>query len=209
MLKADEEKLKGAIILAGGDSKRLGRPKALLDFFGQPLIDLVFKKIAACFSEITVVTDRPDLYDYLPVRLTDDLLKHGPKTPLRGIHAGLCVSDLPHQFVVACDMPLLKLEMIRYMSRFAGSYDAVVPRVNNYYQPLHAFYKRSCTAIIEKQLELGNYKVSDFYNHISIKYIGPDKIRKFDPDQVAFININTREDYENTLAMMERIESGF
>ena len=189
----------GAIVLAGGDSKRLGSPKALLDFCGQSLIERIVERLKQSFDEITVVTDRPELYHGLPVRLTGDLLTEEKKSPLRGIHAGLSVSDLPYQFVVACDMPLLNLELIAYMSRFAADHDAVVPRVDNYFQPLHAFYNRTCIGVIEEQVRKGCYKVTDFYSELKIRFISAAEIARFDPEQESFININTWPDYDRTL----------
>jgi len=194
---------RGAIVLAGGDSKRLGRPKALLDFHGRTLIALQVERLGKIFSNITVVTDRPEYYRDLPVDLTGDLLKHEEKSPLRGIHAGLSSSSQPYQFVVACDMPFLNLELIKYMARFAPFYDAVVPHVGGeYYQPLHAFYKRSCIDIIERQVNRGQFKVSEFYRTLKIRFITQPEIARFDPDQESFININTWEDYELALEMM-------
>ncbi|MCJ7807065.1 MAG: molybdenum cofactor guanylyltransferase [Clostridia bacterium] len=196
--------IKGAIILAGGDSKRLGRPKALLDFQGQTLIELMVEHLGLYFKQVTVVTDRPGLYTNLPVLLTADLLADQQKSPLRGIHAGLSASDFPCQFVVACDMPFLNLNLIAYMSRFSSDYDAVVPRINSYFQPLHAFYSRSCIAVIENQLKQECYKVTDFYASLKIRYIGEDEIMRFDPDQQSFININTGADYEEALKILAK-----
>ncbi len=199
----------GAIILAGGDSKRLGRPKALLEFGDQTLIEMIIAQLSGCFEELTLITDRPELYQGLPVKITGDILKQKEKSPLRGIHAGLSFSDRPWQFVVACDMPFLNLDFIRHMAAYAPDYDAVVPRVGDYYQPLHAFYSRSCIAIIEKQVKAGKNKVIDFYRHLHVKYIGEEEINRFNKQQELFLNINTWEDYQKALDLMsERIKTG-
>ncbi len=190
---------KGAVILAGGDSKRLGRPKALLDFHGQALIELMVKRLGEYFDQLTVVTDRPDLFSSLPVRLVKDIIRNEHKSPLRGIHAGLSVSDLPYQFVVACDMPFLNLDLVKYMAGFACGFDAVVPRIGEYYQPLHAFYSRACIKVIENQLSAGSFKVTEFYSHLDIRYINSGEIKKFDPEQESFVNINRWSDYEAAL----------
>lgn len=204
------QQLQGAIILAGGDSKRLGRPKALLDFHGRSLIEVMVDRLGRLFPEITLVTDRPELYPGLPVRITGDLLNYTDKSPLRGIHAGLNSASHPYQFVAACDMPFLNLDLIKYMARFASSHDAVVPHTGGkYYQPLHAFYKRSCIDIIERQVSLGRYKVSEFYENLEIRFITLPEILRFDPGQESFININTWEDYEKALEIMAgREETG-
>jgi len=102
-------RLGGAIILAGGDSSRFGFPKPLLELDGMPLIEIIVRRLSYLFEQVTVVTDRQDLFTSLPVKLTGDLLTGYEKSPLRGIHAGLSVSELPYQFVVACDMPFINL----------------------------------------------------------------------------------------------------
>ncbi len=194
-------KNRGAIILAGGDSKRLGSPKALLKFQDCSLIELIVRRLGGCFDQLTLVTDRADLYGYLPVNITGDIIKTEKKSPLRGIHAGLSSSALPYQFVVACDMPFLNLDLISYMEKFANKYDAVVPRIGDYFQPLHAYYSRTCLEVIENQVEKGLYKVTDFYNQLHIRYIGEDEIKRFDPRQLSFININRWSDYETALTI--------
>lgn len=190
---------KGVIILAGGDSKRLGQPKALLNFEGLSLIERMVQKLEKLFNRITLVTDRPELYRGLPVKITGDLIADQVKSPLRGIHAGLSVSDLPYQFVVACDMPYLNLDLIDYMEGFTSGYDVVVPQIGSYYQPLHAYYSRRCIGVIEKQIELGSYKIIDFYAKINAYYLGRAEIEKFDPEQRSFININTWDDYHQAM----------
>jgi len=190
---------RGAIILAGGDSKRLGSPKALLKFQDCSLIELIIRRLEGYFDQLTLVTDRADLYNHLPVQITGDIIKTDEKSPLRGIHAGLSSSPLPHQFVAACDMPFLNLDLISYMEKHAKGYDAVVPRIGKYFQPLHAYYSRTCIELIEHQVNKGQYKVTDFYNQLNIKYIGEDEIERFDPQQLSFMNINRWSDYEAAL----------
>lgn len=206
MSRKVESEIRGAIILAGGDSKRLGQPKALLDFCGHTLIKTMVKKLSIYFHEITIVTDRPDLYSDLPVRLTGDIITSERKSPLRGIHAGLHGASLPYQFVAACDMPFLNLDLIRYMNAFAPAYDAVVPRIGSYFQPLHAFYSRNCLPLIERQLQEEHYKITDFYKCLKIRYIDITEIMRFDPKQESFININTWSDYERALDVLTKLE---
>lgn len=190
---------RGATILAGGDSKRLGSPKALLKFQDCSLIELIVRRLGEYFDQLILVTDRADLYDHLPVKITNDIIKADEKSPLRGIHAGLSSSSLPHQFVAACDMPFLNLDLISYMEKYAKDYDAVVPRIGNYFQPLHAYYSQNCIEVIERQVHSSRYKVTDFYNQLHVKYVGESEIERFDPQQHSFININRWSDYETAL----------
>lgn len=196
----------GAIILAGGDSSRLGCPKAFLELDGLSLIEILVGRLQMLFKEITVVTNRQDHFAHLPVNLTGDLLTGRAKGPLRGIHAGLSVSHLPYQFVAACDMPFINLDLVRYMSAFAPHYDAVVPCIGSYYQPLHAYYHRSCIDLIRKQIERDECKVTMFYDKIRVRYVGYSEIVRFDPDQHSFFNINTWSDYLEAQELLQEVE---
>ena len=189
------EDRKGVMILAGGDSKRLGQPKALLDFNGESLIELMVKKLGGYFDDVLLVTDRRELYQNLSVQITGDMFLHQVKSPLRGIHAGLKFSALPYQFVIACDMPFINMGLVNYMAQFINDYEAVIPFIGGHFQPLHSFYHRSIIGVIEKQLQAGNYKITDFYQMIKHRKIYEDEVNHFDPDHSTFININTAEDY--------------
>lgn len=192
----------GAIILAGGDSSRLGCPKPLLKLDNEPLIEIIIRRLGSLFKQITAVTDREDYFTGLPVKVTGDLLTGCEKSPLRGIHAGLSVSELPYQFVVACDMPFINLALVRYMAGFASQYDVVVPRVGSYYQPLHAFYSRSSLDSMRRFIERGQCKVIDYYDTIRVRTVGYSEIARFDPGQRSFFNVNTWSDYHTAQCLL-------
>lgn len=184
-----------AVILAGGDSKRMGTNKALLKLEGKNLLDHVFDKLYDFFSEIVIVTDRPHEFTSLSAKLTEDIFVQEEKNALRGIHAGLTVSANPSSFVIGCDMPFLSLSLIKYMSRFALEFDAVVPRVGEYYQPLFAFYNKTVLNLITTRLEKKRFKIVDLYPELKIKEIEEETIRFYDPHYLSFSNINTNEDF--------------
>jgi molybdopterin-guanine dinucleotide biosynthesis protein A len=184
-----------AVILAGGDSKRMGTNKAFLKLEGRNLIDIVFEKLNGLFKEVIVVTDRLEEFSYLPARVTTDLIDGCRKNALRGIQAGLTLSSHSACFVIACDMPFPALPLINYMSRFAEDFDVVVPRIGSYYEPLFAFYNKTALETINRHLENNKLKIFDLYSGLCVKDIGEDTVRLFDPQALSFYNINTREDY--------------
>lgn len=184
-----------AVILAGGDSKRMGTNKAFLKLDGQNIIDIVFEKLAGFFKEVIVVTDRPKEFGYLPARLTTDFINEGEKNALRGIQAGLTVSSFFSSFVVACDMPFLSLPLVNYMSSFAEDFDVVVPRIGPYYEPLFAFYNKKALGTINCHLEKKKFKIFDLYSVLNVKEISEQKVSFFDPKKLSFFNINTKEDF--------------
>jgi len=189
-----------AIILAGGDSKRIGYPKSTLKLGEQTLIEIIVNKLKAIFEEIIVVTDTPELFCELPVKLTSDFFCGVKKNSLRGIHAGLCATDTERNFVVACDMPFINSGLVNLLYNYSVDYQVVVPYLNGHFQPLFAFYQRSCLQSIEESLQKGDFKIINFYPEVKVKLILENEINSVDPEHLSFYNINTINDYKKAQA---------
>lgn len=113
------------IVLAGGRSKRMGRNKVYLSFGGKFLIEIIIDKISPLFKDIMIVVSQPELYKRLGFCVRKDIIPE--KGPLGGIYTGLLYSNNRYNFVVACDMPFLNPNLIRYMIKNCQCYDIVVP----------------------------------------------------------------------------------
>lgn len=178
-----------AIILAGGKNTRMGANKALLEIESRQLIRRITDELAREFAEIIIVANDPEPYKEFAVRVTGDIIPG--RGPLGGIHAGLTVSPYRLNFVTAGDMPFIKGPLAAYMVTQTGDADALVPRIDDKWQPLFAVYSRDCLKAIEECLAGDRYKVSAFYPQVRVKYIEEDVVRKFsEPDRI-FFNINT------------------
>ncbi len=185
-----------AVILAGGDSKRMGESKAFLRLKGKPLVELVFDKLNNLFQEVIIVTDRFEDFAYLKeATITGDILCGEDKNAMRGIHAGVFVSSCDASFVVGCDMPFISMSLIKHMSTYAPDYDVVSPKVQGHYQPLFAFYNKSALQVITPSLKEKKFKIVALYPHFNKKIITEEIVRFFDPHLLSFHNINTREAY--------------
>ena len=115
-----------AIIQAGGQSRRMGRDKALIDYQGQPIIAHVIETLRVLSNDIVVVSNRSDLYGSFGARVVADY--DPPCGPLGGIAVGLQAVQHPLAVVVACDMPFLNVSLLRWLIDLADGYDAVVPQ---------------------------------------------------------------------------------
>ncbi|MEW5921955.1 MAG: molybdenum cofactor guanylyltransferase [Bacillota bacterium] len=182
-----------AAVLAGGESKRMGENKAFLKLGGKRLIEIIVEELHHLFAEVIVVSDNPQELVYLPARLAGDIYREGEKNALRGIHAALSAAFHPSCFVVACDMPFLSLGLIEHMAAFALEYDLVAPRLDGHYQPLFSFYNKMGLPAITVALEQKQYKISSLFRKLRVKEIGEDVVNIYDPKQLSFLNINTRE----------------
>lgn len=118
------------------------------------------------------------------------------KGALGGIYTGLVSSANFHNLTVACDMPFLNIELLRYMIELCPGFDAVVPRVGRNVEPLHAIYSKNCLDPIARLLKHGNLQIGNLFNSVKVRYIEQDEIDKFDPEHLSFFNVNTKADLE-------------
>ena len=150
------------VILAGGQSQRMGRDKASLVLAGQTLVERIAAVLQPLFPALLIAGDRPDLARTdLPCVV--DLY---PGSALGGLHAALRRAQTPFIFAVACDMPLVREDLVRAIAERRGDCDVVVPRLPGGFEPLFALYRKTCLDPMEKMLEDGNFRIFDFYPRV-------------------------------------------
>ncbi|HWI51047.1 MAG TPA: molybdenum cofactor guanylyltransferase [Symbiobacteriaceae bacterium] len=180
------------VILAGGQSSRMGVNKALLDFGGEPLIGRVARQFTAWFDQVVVVTNSPEQYAFLGLPMAGDRIPG--LGPLGGLEAGLTASRFEHAFFAACDMPFLNEGLIRYLLDAAPDHDIVVPRVGGEFEPMHAVYTRSCLPAITANLEARRLKLLRLFDAVRVRVVEEPEIRPFGAPERLFFNCNTPED---------------
>ncbi len=183
------------VIQAGGESRRIGRDKALLPFLGQPLILRPLKRLAPLAEEILVTSNQPEQYRFLGLSPIRDLL---PGTgSLGGLYTALSAAGHPYVAVVACDMPFASLELFAFelaILREEGA-DAAIPRSVAGTEPFHAVYRRdTCLPHIQAALEAGRRRVDAWFEQVKMRYVSMEEIEPYDPAGLAFLNINTLEE---------------
>ncbi len=211
-----------AVVLAGGDSRRMGTDKAFLEMpGGGTIIETILSKLARLSEEIILVTKRTQRYEPLGVKLVADI--YPGKGSLGGIYTGLRAMSHSHGLVVACDMPFLKLPLLRYMLVMAPEYDVVVPRAvpwgglkgfkegeetakEHLLQPLHAVYSKVCLEPMRDLLESGDLRIISFYPRVRVRYVEEGEIDIFDPEHLSFFNINTPADLRRAEGLLQNEE---
>lgn len=181
------------VILAGGESRRMGCDKSLLPVDGARFIDHIYRRMASLFDEVLVVTNSPGLYQDLPCRKVPDI--YYAKGSLAGIHSGLCHARNQQVFVVACDMPLLSSAVIRQLALSAPAAEVVIARNGKGVEPLHARYAKSCLPAIEAVLDRGSRRIVDFFPAVRVHELPAVEFLPLDPEGLSFRNINTPEEY--------------
>src|SRR5258705_2570786 len=191
-----------AVILTGGKSSRMGRPKALLPFDDEPLIAHVVRRLGRVFAETVVVAAPDQELPTLPVSLVrDDVAYQGP---VSGIYHGLRTATKEVCFVTSCDAPFLNLALISHLLAQISDWDVVVPFWQERFQPLHAVYRRSVAPLLKDQLERGELRPIFLYDKVRTRKIHEDEIRLLDPDGFSLLNMNSPADYDAALQLWSK-----
>lgn len=170
-----------AFILAGGQSTRMGRDKALLEFHGRPLIVHAIAKLRALGFAPRVAGSRPDLTNYAPV-IPDN---HPGSGPLGGIEAALSASDSNLNLFLPIDLPLLPLEFLRWMTARARQTSALatIPCLQDHPQPLCGIYHCALLPHAQSALAVGDRKVMRVVENAAAA--SRSKLDRFDIETIA------------------------
>jgi molybdopterin-guanine dinucleotide biosynthesis protein A len=181
------------VILAGGRASRMGgRDKAFAAIGGEPIAVRTVGLFQHLFRQVIVATNRPERFDGLGVETVAD--RHSGCGPLAGIHAAVLASQAPWVFVVACDMPGLDVEVIRWLLERPRIADAVVPRWENDVEPLHALYAVHTLPAIERCLASGCWALREFLATIRVDYVAERELRALGGAARSLLNVNTPEE---------------
>src|SRR5437667_8488251 len=123
------------LVLAGGDSRRMGRPKAWIEVGETVLLRYVLERLAPAFSEVVVSFGEPEQMEQLvPYRVVFD--RKRAAGPLAGLEAGLLAARHEVLFAVACDMPYVTTSVAEVAVAAARSCDAAIPRHDGLFDPV-------------------------------------------------------------------------
>jgi molybdenum cofactor guanylyltransferase len=185
----------GGFILAGGESSRIGRDKALLELNGVTLIVRAAELVESVAETCAIVGDSVRLEGLALRVLADDFPGAGP---LGGIATALRNSGAEWNLVIACDLPYLTREWLEYLVARADRSDAdiVLPTNDLGAEPLCAMYRGRCLPAIRAALEAGTRKVTDGLSGIPTDFVEPSEWKEFDSDRLLFKNMNSPADYE-------------
>lgn len=181
-----------ALLLAGGESRRMGIDKALIEFGGEPLIGRISRRLSAWFAEVLVITNHPERYAFLGLPTVSD--RTPGLGPLGGLEAGLSACHHEHAFLCATDMPFLHEGLVRHLVGLAPGYQVVVPQVGGAYEPLHAVYSRSCLPPIRQRLAARDLPVIGLYDEVCIRMVTCQALAAFGDAKRLFFNCNTPHD---------------
>ena len=170
------------LVLAGGHSRRMGRPKAWVEVGDTTLLRYVADRLAPEFAEVIVSFAEPEqLEQHVPYRVVFD--RKRAAGPLAGLEAGLLSAHHEVLFAVGCDMPFVARELATRAVAAARSCDAAVPRIGGRPEPVCAAYRKSALPAIVGALDAGYLRAADLVESLDVTWL-----EDLDPDQLQSLN---------------------
>jgi molybdopterin-guanine dinucleotide biosynthesis protein A len=192
-----------ALVLAGGESKRMGSPKALLPLGQTTLIAFVIGRLRPLFRQVLVVARSDEGLDHLGVPLiTDDRPEQGP---LVGLARGLDASSAPWCFAVGCDMPFIRPAVIRYMATRLDDCDILTPLIEGHPQLLHSFFAQGCLPAARDLLDRGVTSLRALLPLCRVHTIDAADFLELDPELLSFRDFDTPEDYHEAQRLLQAL----
>ena len=184
-----------AVVLAGGQGKRMGQDKNFLPVNGRPLVGHVVDQLDPWFDEVIIGSGDAAKFAFLNRRVVPD--REAGQGPLMGLLSCLLESRHELNFVTACDIPRHDPHLLMRLVALADDGDIVLSlSPDGRREPLLAVYRRTIAPVIEKVLRAGGRRFSDLCDHVRVRTVplsGVDWYR----------NLNTPEEYAAWLREMD------
>jgi molybdopterin-guanine dinucleotide biosynthesis protein A len=192
----------GAVILCGGQSRRMGRPKAWLPFGPEVLLQRVVRRVREVVSSVVVVAAPGQELPTLPegVTIVRDTIEG--RGPLQGLAAGLAAlpGSVELAFASATDVPFLEPAWVGRLAELIADHDLAIPFVGGYHHPLAALYRRAAVLpAVERLLAADRLRPFFLVEAVKSRIVWDDELRDVDPTLRTLRNLNTPEDYAAAL----------
>lgn len=193
--------LLGSVVLAGGQSQRMGRPKAGLQIGGTTLLGHAVDTLLLCTYPVLVV-GRSDHDELPPLALESELIFDSApdQGPLSGLVDGLrwhaARKECDVVLVVGCDMPFLDPEVIGWLASQLGDNDLLIPQIGGALQPLGALYRLSVLPAAEKLLRAGERGPKALATQVKTRILTEAELAKQDPKLRFLRSVDTPEEFE-------------
>ena len=193
------------VLLAGGNSRRMGEDKRYLVVGEQTLLERGLAVLHSLFQEVLVVIAQDSLPLKVAARVVRDLVPDCGS--LGGLYTGLTQATTPYIFVAACDMPFLDPAVITQFTSRRASADIVMAKLAARLHPLHALYSKGCLPVLEQMIRARQLKIQEMLSHASlhVRYVTDADLLTIDPSGRSFQNVNTPADLEVTRSLLSRL----
>ena len=194
---------RGAIVLCGGKSSRMGQDKATLPFGPEMMLQRVVRILSQAIdpSSIVVVASSEQILPELPAPVIVTRDTRSNRGPLEGIATGLrsMPNSVESVYATSCDVPLMVPEFVAMMFARLGNDDIAVPYDGQYHHPLAAVYRPRVLTVIESLLAMDRLRPRFLFDKVSTTEVHVDDLRKVDSTLSTLMNLNCPQDYQTAL----------
>lgn len=191
----------GGIVLCGGRSTRMGRPKLSLPFGTESMLARVVRILSEVVEPIVVVAAPEQELPPLPISVRIARDEEEGLGPLSGLAAGLGALSgiVDAAYVSSCDVPLLVPAFVERMVVRLETHEMVIPYDGNYHHPLAAVYRCSLESRVRSLLVEGRLRPFFLMEDSDTRVVDIAELREVDPKLQSLRNLNTEEDYQQAL----------
>ncbi|MFT5819151.1 MAG: molybdopterin-guanine dinucleotide biosynthesis protein A [Crocinitomix sp.] len=175
-----------AIILAGGQSSRMGQDKGLMDLNGKPMIQYIIETVEPIANNIIIIANNLD-YEKFGFPVYEDTVKE--KGPLAGVVTGLSESKTDLNWIISCDTPYVTEGLLKELKHELKGFDAVLSSFQGRVHPLISAYNKSALQMLTEQLEKENLKLMLANSALKTKIFNANQY-----DLINFKNLNSKKD---------------
>lgn len=188
-----------AIVLAGGESSRMGRDKALLELGKDTLLSHVCLVARECTAQTYVISPWIEKYQHFlppgcqPVK-EQLVLNATSNTPLIGFAQGIKLVKTEWVLLLACDLPHLSSSQVKQwllaLTTVLPAEIALLPRSPKGWEPLCGFYRQDCALVLEEYIQGGGKSFQRWLQRYHVRELAIS-------DRHCLFNCNTPEDWES------------
>lgn len=182
------------IVLAGGQSSRMGTNKSLLPIQGKSAIAHIVDELSHCTSNVIVIANERKSYLFLNKEIYSD--RFSGYGPLAGLESALFHQAADIYYLAACDMPFVSCKVYNYLAEQMGTYDVVIPIYKGREHPLAGIYRRNILPQVQHQIERKNLRMNSFHTDVKVKYVESYGNLSTELLDKHFFNMNNPEQYE-------------
>ncbi|SHH73549.1 molybdopterin-guanine dinucleotide biosynthesis protein A [Sporobacter termitidis DSM 10068] len=191
-----------AVILAGGESRRMKRDKLALPYGASSLLASAVRRFSECFDTVCISVADAEKYPEIQAGRIVDIYKGCG--PMGGLHAALTATEEEGVFLVAADLPYADPRAARRVMELAGTSDiCITAGVTARYEPLFGYYKKTVLPHVAAALESGSYKLAALFDKVDVRIVSKSELGGLWHDKLL-LNINYPEDYEKLIREKRR-----
>ena len=201
------------IVLCGGQSRRMGEPKAWLPIGEETFLQRLVRVVGSVVEQVIVVAAADQQLPQLSSDLQVVCDERPDQGPLEGLLAGLAAAAgrADRAFVIGCDTPLVPPSIIRHFLQLLAvqqthsATNAVVGFDGAHDQPLLAAYDTGIIDLVRQCLARDERSLRALLREptVRVRRVGKDELTLADPELLSLRNVNTPDDYREALRAID------